>query len=239
MMDIHTCRWCWHPSAGEDSSLSTWSVSVWRSHVSDLHRVCQENTGRERRTETRTNTHTHTHRDTHTHTHAHTHTHTETLAHTQRETHTEGDTHRGRHTQTLTHTHTETLTLTHTQRHAHTHTRTRTHTETHRGRHTETLTHTHTHTHTDTYTHTETHTHSNTRTHTRGWTTSDFFKSTFMWWKSSRSRLVADDVINEQSDKRLVHRYEIWHSTAHMTIAPITACFSVIFLTCSFYIRYR
>ncbi len=25
-----------------------------------------------------------------------------------------------------------------------------------------------------------------------------FLKSTFMWWKSSRSRLVADDVINEQ-----------------------------------------
>ncbi len=35
-----------------------------------------------------------------------------------------------------------------------------------------------------------------THTHTRGWTTSDFLKSTFMWWKSSRSRLVADDVIN-------------------------------------------
>ncbi len=25
-----------------------------------------------------------------------------------------------------------------------------------------------------------------------------FLKSTFMWWKSSQSRLVADDVINEQ-----------------------------------------
>ncbi len=35
-------------------------------------------------------------------------------------------------------------------------------------------------------------------TTTRGWTTSDFLKSTFMWWKSSRSRLVANDVINEQ-----------------------------------------
>ncbi len=34
--------------------------------------------------------------------------------------------------------------------------------------------------------------------HTRGWMTSDFLKSTFMWWKSSRSRLVADDIINEQ-----------------------------------------
>ncbi len=58
------------------------------------------------------------------------------------------------------------------------------------------------------------------------WTT--FLKSTFIWWKSSRSRLVADDVINEQISlelwlKHLVHRYEIWHSTAHMTIAPITA----------------
>ncbi len=41
-----------------------------------------------------------------------------------------------------------------------------------------------------------------------------------MWWKSSR--LVADDVINEQiSDKHLVHSYEIWH----MTIAPIRAHF--------------
>ncbi len=38
---------------------------------------------------------------------------------------------------------------------------------------------------------------------TRGWTTSDFFKSTFMWWKSSRSRLVADDVINEQISLKL------------------------------------
>ncbi len=33
--------------------------------------------------------------------------------------------------------------------------------------------------------------------HTRGWTTSVFLKSTFMWWKWSQSRLVADDVINE------------------------------------------
>ncbi len=31
----------------------------------------------------------------------------------------------------------------------------------------------------------------------RGWLLI-FLKSTFMWWKSSRSRLVADDVINEQ-----------------------------------------
>ncbi len=64
---------------------------------------------------------------------------------------------------------------------------------------------------------------------TRDWTTSDFFKLTFMRWKSSRSRLVADDIINEQKvwscDKRLVHSYEIWDSSAHMTIAPITAYF--------------
>ncbi len=37
----------------------------------------------------------------------------------------------------------------------------------------------------------------------RGWTISDFFKSTFMWWKSSRSRLVAVDVINEQISLKL------------------------------------
>ncbi len=30
------------------------------------------------------------------------------------------------------------------------------------------------------------------------WSWTTFLKSTFMWWKSSRSRLVADDVINEQ-----------------------------------------
>ncbi len=49
----------------------------------------------------------------------------------------------------------------------------------------------------------------------RGWTTSDFLKSTFKWWKSSRSRLVAYDVINEQISlelwlKHLVHS---WHMT--------------------------
>ncbi len=32
----------------------------------------------------------------------------------------------------------------------------------------------------------------------RAWTISDFLKLTFMWWKSSRSRIVADDIINEQ-----------------------------------------
>ncbi len=48
-----------------------------------------------------------------------------------------------------------------------------------------------------------------------------------MWWKSSQSRLVTDDVINEQIslELRLVHSYEIWDSAAHMTIAPITAYF--------------
>ncbi len=46
-----------------------------------------------------------------------------------------------------------------------------------------------------------------------------------MWWKSSQSRLVTDDVINEQMELRLVHSYEIWDSAAHMTIAPITAYF--------------
>ncbi len=30
-----------------------------------------------------------------------------------------------------------------------------------------------------------------------------FFKSTFMWWKSSLSRLVADDIINEQTSLEL------------------------------------
>ncbi len=42
---------------------------------------------------------------------------------------------------------------------------------------------------------------------TRGWTTSDFFKSTFMWWNSSRSWLVADDVFNEQIS------LELWQTT--------------------------
>ncbi len=59
---------------------------------------------------------------------------------------------------------------------------------------------------------------------------------------SSQSRLVADDA-DVAGDKHLVHSYEIWHSAAHMTIAPITAYFYqffslwvVIFLTdsCSF-----
>ncbi len=56
-----------------------------------------------------------------------------------------------------------------------------------------------------------------THTHThKGWTTSDFLSR--LLCDSSRSRLVADDVINKQiSHKRLVHSYEIWHSTAHMT----------------------
>ncbi len=54
-----------------------------------------------------------------------------------------------------------------------------------------------------------------------------------MWCKSSRSRLVADDVINEQISldlelrlKDLVHIYGIWH-TAHMAIAPITVHFFI------------
>ncbi len=46
---------------------------------------------------------------------------------------------------------------------------------------------------------------------------------------SSQSRLVADDDINEQISLKLwqtlVHSYEIWHSAAHMSIAPITAYF--------------
>ncbi len=46
----------------------------------------------------------------------------------------------------------------------------------------------------------------NTAYYTRGWTTSDFLKSTFMWWKSSRSQLVADDIINEQI------RLELWQT---------------------------
>ncbi len=37
----------------------------------------------------------------------------------------------------------------------------------------------------------------------RGWTTCYFLKSTFMWWKSSQSRLSADDVINEQLSLQL------------------------------------
>ncbi len=64
---------------------------------------------------------------------------------------------------------------------------------------------------------------------------SDFLKSTFMWWKSSR--LVADDVINEQISlnlelrlEHLVHSYGIWHSPAHITSAPITANFISYFI---------
>ncbi len=63
-----------------------------------------------------------------------------------------------------------------------------------------------------------------------------------MWWKSSASRLVADDVINEQINLELwqtqlclVHSYEIWHSAAHMTIAPITAYFYQFFIFGSLY----
>lgn len=50
---------------------------------------------------------------------------------------------------------------------------------------------------------------------TRNWTTSDFLKSTFMWWKSSRSRLVADDVINEQISLELWQTpcARLWHMT--------------------------
>ncbi len=51
-----------------------------------------------------------------------------------------------------------------------------------------------------------------------------------MWWKSSRRRLVADDVINEQISLNLelrlnhpVHIYAISHSATHMAIAHITA----------------
>ncbi len=49
----------------------------------------------------------------------------------------------------------------------------------------------------------------------RGWTTSEFLKSTFMWWKSSRSRLVADDVINEQISLELGQTLcaQLWNMT--------------------------
>ncbi len=49
----------------------------------------------------------------------------------------------------------------------------------------------------------------------RGWTTSDFLKLTFKWWKSSRSQLVADDVINEQISLELwlKHLVQSWHMT--------------------------
>ncbi len=42
-----------------------------------------------------------------------------------------------------------------------------------------------------------------------------FFKSTFMWWKSSRSRLVADDVINEQISLELWQTpcAQLWNMT--------------------------
>ncbi len=53
--------------------------------------------------------------------------------------------------------------------------------------------------------------------HSRGWTTSYFLKSTFMWWKLSRSRLVADDVINAQISLELRQTpcAQLWHMTAH------------------------
>ncbi len=37
-----------------------------------------------------------------------------------------------------------------------------------------------------------------------------FLKSTFMWWKSSRSRLVADDVINEQISLELWLKHRVY-----------------------------
>ncbi len=42
-----------------------------------------------------------------------------------------------------------------------------------------------------------------------------FLKSTFMWWKSSRSRLVADDVINEQISLELWQTpcAQLWNMT--------------------------
>ncbi len=51
----------------------------------------------------------------------------------------------------------------------------------------------------------------------RGWTTSYFLKSTFMWWKLSRSRLVADDVINAQISLELRQTpcAQLWHMTQH------------------------
>ncbi len=51
----------------------------------------------------------------------------------------------------------------------------------------------------------------------RGWTTSDFLKSAFMWWKLSRSRLVADDVINEQISLELWQTpcAHLWHTAKH------------------------
>ncbi len=65
----------------------------------------------------------------------------------------------------------------------------------------------------------------------RGWTTSDFLKSTFMWWKSSRSWLVADDVINEQISLEmwLTPCAQLWTRAAHMTNASITAYFYQFF----------
>ncbi len=56
-----------------------------------------------------------------------------------------------------------------------------------------------------------------TRLVTRGWTTSDFLKSTFLWWKSSRRRLVADDIINEQISLELWQTtcIQLWHMTQH------------------------
>ncbi len=63
------------------------------------------------------------------------------------------------------------------------------------------------------------------------------FKVDFYVMKSSRRWLVADGVINEQISlnlelrlKHLVHSYGIWHSTAHMAIAPITAYLSSLFV---------
>lgn len=79
----------------------------------------------------------------------------------------------------------------------------------------------------------------------RGWTTLDFFKSTFMWLKSSQ--LVADDVINEQSlnlELRLEHRLacaKLWHMTALPTrlLLQNNSLFLSVCLSLSGYISHR
>ncbi len=74
---------------------------------------------------------------------------------------------------------------------------------------------------------------------TRGWTTSDFLKSTFMWWKSSRSRLVADDVINELISLELWQTpcAQLWNMTQR---CPHDICtYNSLFLSLGRYISHR
>ncbi len=77
----------------------------------------------------------------------------------------------------------------------------------------------------------------------KGWTTSDFLKSTFMWWKSSRSRLVADDIINEQISLELWQTpcVQLWNMTQRCPrdYCTYNSIFLSVLLSLGHYISHR